>query len=173
MSYITSRIIAMAYPENAKTNFWRNHRPKIVEFFKKKHNGKVKIYNLCIEKGFRIDDGYQKDFECNAYEDFRSKDVTSCLCEFPCLDHEPHKFSSMFEFDIDSSLYLSTSPSNNNAIAVHCKAGKGRTGVMICSLLVFLGFDPSLHDPDYPFHKGDSKQYDDHDEIPLKHSSKM
>lgn len=63
MSYITSRIIAMAYPENAKTNFWRNHRPKIVEFFKKKHNGKVKVYNLCIEKGFRIDDGYQKDFQ--------------------------------------------------------------------------------------------------------------
>ena len=79
MSYITSRIIAMAYPTNSNTNFWRNRRMKLVKFFNKKHNGKVKIYNLCIEKGLRIDDSYQKDFEYNAYEDYRSKDVTSCI----------------------------------------------------------------------------------------------
>ena len=34
-------------------------------------------------------------------------------------------------------------------IVVHCKAGKGRTGMMICSLLVFLGMfdshDEAIH----------------------------
>ena len=62
MTYVSSRIVAMAFPSADKTNFWRNYRPKVVEYFKQKHSGKVKVYNLCIEKGFRIDDNYNRDF---------------------------------------------------------------------------------------------------------------
>jgi hypothetical protein len=36
----------MAYPSGAKTNFWRNLRGKLINFFKLKHSGNVKIYNL-------------------------------------------------------------------------------------------------------------------------------
>jgi len=128
MTYITSRIIAMAYPSGSKTNYWRNHRMKVAAYFKEMHGGQVKIYNLCIEKGFCIDDSYIKDFPYK-------------MLEFECLDHEPHKFIAMFEFNIDALIYLSYSSNNKNVIAVHWKAGKGRTGVMICSLLIFLGFD--------------------------------
>jgi hypothetical protein len=72
MSYITGRIIAMAYPSGAKTNFWRNLRGKLINFFKHKHSGNVKIYNLCIEPGFRIDDAYNKGMKylTNNYIDF-------------------------------------------------------------------------------------------------------
>lgn len=62
------------------------------------------------------------------------------LYEFPCLDHEPHKFRAMFEFNIDALIFLSSSSNSKSIIAIHCKAGKGRTGLMICWLLVFLGF---------------------------------
>lgn len=86
----------------------------------------VKIYNLCIEKGLCIDDSYLRDF---------SKFKVN---EFQCLDHEPHNFVAIFEFNIDALIYLSYT--TKNIIAVHCKAGKGRTGFMISSLLIFLGF---------------------------------
>ena len=39
--------------------------------------------------------------------------------------------------------WLSEDP--HNTIAVHCKGGKGRTGTMICILLVELGVFDSAH----------------------------
>ena len=43
----------------------------------------------------------------------------------------------MLEFCVDISLYLLDN--QENSALVHCKAGKGRTGVMICAYLVFSG----------------------------------
>jgi protein-tyrosine phosphatase len=43
-------------------------------------------------------------------------------------------FQLMRDFCEDASAYLDADPANT--AVVHCKAGKGRTGLMICALLI-------------------------------------
>ena len=120
MSYITERVIAMGFPSIGCETIYRNSLTDVVDFFHTKHNDKVKIYNLCLEKD-RI---YNKNLFMN-----------SSVGLFPATDHNPCPIKLILEFCIDICLYLLKNP--NSVAAVHCKAGKGRTGVMICSYLVF------------------------------------
>ncbi len=120
MSYITERVIAMGFPSMGFETVYRNSLTDVVNFFHEKHNDKVKIYNLCLEKD-RI---YNKNLFDKSYVGL-----------FPATDHNPCPIKLILEFCIDICLYLLKNP--NSVAAVHCKAGKGRTGVMICSYLVF------------------------------------
>ena len=120
MSYITDRVIAMGYPSVGCETVYRNSLTDVIRFFHTKHNDRVKIYNLCLEKD-RI---YNKNL-------FSRSQVGL----FPATDHNPCPIKLILEFCIDICLYLLKNP--KGVAAVHCKAGKGRTGVMICSYLVF------------------------------------
>ena len=122
MSYITEKVIAMGFPSTGVETMYRNSLTDVINFFHTKHNDKVKIYNLCLEKD-RI---YNK----NLFPNFK-------VGLFPATDHNPCPIKLILEFCIDICLYLIKNP--NGVAAVHCKAGKGRTGVMICSYLVFSG----------------------------------
>ena len=57
------------------------------------------------------------------------------LAYFPFIDHQPGPIDKVFKLVLDAMLYLSSDP--DSMIAVHCKAGKGRTGLAICSYLIF------------------------------------
>ena len=120
MSYITQRVIAMGFPSVGCETIYRNALPDVLQFFHEKHNDQVKIYNLCLEKD-RI---YNKNIFSK-----------SSVGLFPATDHNPCPIKLILEFCIDICIYLLKNP--NSVAAVHCKAGKGRTGVMICSYLVF------------------------------------
>ena len=120
MSYITERVIAMGFPSVGCETIYRNSLTDVIDYFHIYHNDKVKVYNLCLEKD-RI---YSKNLFSN-----------SSVGLFPATDHNPCPIKLILEFCIDICLYLLKNP--KSVAAVHCKAGKGRTGVMICSYLVF------------------------------------
>ena len=52
------------------------------------------------------------------------------------MDHNPGPVKLLFYMILDQILFLAQEPTN--MVAVHCKAGKGRTGVAICAYLLFM-----------------------------------
>ena len=57
--------------------------------------------------------------------------------EFPFDDHQVPPFELIFDFCKAVDEWLKLDPLN--VVGVHCKAGKGRTGLMICAYLVYIG----------------------------------
>ena len=121
LAYITERIIGMGFPATGCETLYRNSLTDLRQFLDRYH-GEYKIYNLCIEQG-RI---YQK----NLWFDRK-------VGLFPFNDHAPCPIKLILDFCVDICLYLTCNP--RGVAAIHCKAGKGRTGVMIVCYLIFSG----------------------------------
>ena len=117
LTYITPRIIAMGFPSKSIEGIYRNPLDEVKKFFKKRHLDHYKVYNLCEEKTY-ADDLFQKQ----GY--------------FPFKDHEAPPLNLMMPFCEDAKKYLDED--EKNIIAVHCKAGKGRTGTLIACLLMYM-----------------------------------
>ena len=117
LSYITTNIIAMGFPsEGIEAVYW-NPLKEVQRFLNKYHDKNYWVYNLCSEK--------QYDNEC--FYDVCSK--------FQWEDHHPPPFWLLVDLCKDIQSFLQLDPAN--VVAIHCKAGKGRTGVAICSYLLF------------------------------------
>ncbi|XP_042064283.1 phosphatidylinositol 3,4,5-trisphosphate 3-phosphatase and protein-tyrosine-phosphatase PTEN2A-like isoform X2 [Salvia splendens] len=126
MTYITENIIAMGFPAGDLSSglfgyfegFYRNHMEEVIKFFETHHKGKYKVYNLCSER---------------LYDASLFEGKVAC---FPFDDHNcpPIHLIKLF----CQSAYSWLKEDILNVVVVHCKAGKARTGLMICSLLLFL-----------------------------------
>ena len=121
MAYITERVIGMGFPATGCETFYRNSINDLRGFLERYHQ-EYKIYNLCIEKD-RI---YPKDLW-----------VDKKVGLFPFNDHAPCPIKLILDFCVDICIYLTVNP--RGVAAIHCKAGKGRTGVMIVCYLLFSG----------------------------------
>lgn len=56
---------------------------------------------------------------------------------YPFLDHQAPPFHVLIDFCSDATVWLNQNP--NHVVAIHCKAGKGRTGTVIAALLLHTG----------------------------------
>ena len=121
MAYITERVIGMGFPATGCETFYRNTLIDLKAYLDMYHQ-EYKIYNLCIEK--------KRIYPKNIWFDKK-------VGLFPFNDHAPCPIKLILDFCVDICLYLTTNP--KGVAAIHCKAGKGRTGVMIVCYLIFSG----------------------------------
>ncbi|CAK9038189.1 4 [Durusdinium trenchii] len=127
LAYVTSKIIAMGFPGKSSGACFRNPQSEVQRFLRWAHgDGCFRIYNLCAERSFR-ENGFPDE-----------------TIHFPCADHCPPQFSKILEFCRDVEAWLKVD--ERNVAAIHCKAGKGRSGTMICALLLYAGAVLSARD---------------------------
>ncbi|GMI00770.1 hypothetical protein TrVE_jg6552 [Triparma verrucosa] len=120
--YITDRIICHGFPAAGVEHLYRNPRSEVARFLETKHAGHYKVFNFCCEPGR----GYDPAVFDGQVE------------RYPFRDHGVPPLATMAEFCNSAKAWLDAD--EKNVVTLHCKAGKGRAGIMTCCLLVRLGF---------------------------------
>lgn len=125
LTYVTPRIIAMGAPSEGSDALYRNPMKDVQAFFELRHQGRFRIFDLRGEKGASYDPA---KFGGN-------------VAGYRFFDHNPAPLKLIRDCCMDMDAWLSLDP--ENVAAVHCKAGKGRTGLIIAAYLVHCGIAPS------------------------------
>lgn len=118
LTYITPRVIAMSLPGEGVHKVYRNSITSVSKFLNEKHRGNYRIFNL---SGLKY-----------SYEKFGGS-----VKEYPWADHYPPPIELLFYACNDMHQWLCLDV--RNVVAVNCKAGKGRTGTLICCYLMYSG----------------------------------
>ncbi|KAG5446017.1 Phosphatidylinositol 3,4,5-trisphosphate 3-phosphatase and dual-specificity protein phosphatase pten [Clonorchis sinensis] len=119
LSYISDRIIAMGFPAEKLEGVYRNHIDDVVKFLQARHPNHYKLFHLCDERNFD---------PCR---------FSGPVAKYPFRDHNAPQFEQIIALCTDVAKFLDLD--KRNVVVINCKAGKGRTGVMVCGCLLHLG----------------------------------
>eukprot|EP00727_Mastigamoeba_balamuthi_P008534 m51a1_g4302 putative phosphatase tensin type domain-containing protein (618) ;mRNA; r:14814-17662 len=125
LAYITDKILAMSFPSTGLTSVWRNHIDEVHRLLKTRHEGAFMIWNLSEHK-------YN-------YDKFDNMTL-----DFPFPDHHAPPLTLMFGIVNSIDSWLQALP--QNVAVVHCKGGKGRTGLVIVAWLFYSGEYASIEE---------------------------
>ncbi|XP_028760104.1 phosphatidylinositol 3,4,5-trisphosphate 3-phosphatase and protein-tyrosine-phosphatase PTEN1 isoform X1 [Neltuma alba] len=119
MSYITDRLLAMSFPAERMRAMYRNPLWQVKSVLDMRHHDHYKIYNLCIEENYDPAHFYGR------------------VEAYPFDDNHVPPLEMIKNFCESVHSWLSSDP--KNIAVIHCMAGKGRTGLMVSSYLVYCG----------------------------------
>lgn len=115
LSYITDNIIAMGYPAEKRLEAaYRNDINKVREFFEKYHADHYRIYNVSGKHYDRVK-------------------LNNQVIDIGWPDHHSPTLEILLTIVEIMSAWLDQDPAN--VVAIHCKAGRGRTGTVVAALL--------------------------------------
>jgi hypothetical protein len=121
LSYITEDLVAMGVPAaGLLRGTYRNPLGQVARFFSTKHENHFRIYNACPEL---------------PYPDEPFVACGGQIVRFNVEDHSPPTMDQILRFLADTREWKTEDA--QNVIAVHCKAGKGRTGTFCCAWLLY------------------------------------
>jgi len=118
LTYITSQVVAMAFPAAGLSSAWRNHIDDVANMLNKYHKNHYMIWNLS-----------DKQYDYSKFDDN--------IFEFGFPDHHSPPLDMLFKIILTMYNWLKADP--KNVAVVHCVGGKGRTGTVICCYLYFIG----------------------------------
>jgi len=118
LTYIEPQVIAMGLPSVNYEGLYRNPLREVQRFFNTQHKGKYRIYNLCEER------------------DYPEEGFYGAVRRYGFDDHNPPPLSLLVRLCNEAHEFLRKCP--EHVVAIHCKGGKGRTGVVTAAVLLKL-----------------------------------
>ncbi|MQL74118.1 hypothetical protein Taro_006461 [Colocasia esculenta] len=137
MSYITDRLLAMSFPAEHMRAFYRNPLWQVKTVLDMRHQGHYKVVILFEALVSSIFSSVPWVYNLCAEESYDPSHFHGHVETFPFDDNHVPSLKMIKIFCESVHSWLSQEP--QNIAAIHCMAGKGRTGLMVCTYLVYTG----------------------------------